>query len=797
MGAGKPSAMLPPPEEVHFASWQLRCGPCTKSGKASPYSSEAKIDSMLDLSDVTPSATPASVQKAQEAAASAAAKAAAMPDSEAPREPCPAAALGAPGEGAPVAAARGGDGAHAAEDAAEDASTKDSAKSSAKVATERRQLPSGVDDAPTVPERSTSIQIATPQGFPGARSGSKAGSDNGSDYTHVTSPSGSVVSTPRLYSKLSVDSTASSNPDYIPASSSTAGAPRPRSSFRGSKKHDHRRLLITHTMGMEPSSALTLVIENAGDIKMHYKLHDGVLGKGAFGVVRRAELHATRAVRAVKALLKDQMKETRHLIKAEIEIMKMIDHPNVVMLYEVFEDELNLFLVLEMCTGGSLEDRLKAQGGVKEPAAAVVMQQILRAVYYLHKHLIIHRDMKADNCLLSSSAGFREGCLVKVSDFGLSCVLEEGKLLKKTAGTPTHMAPEVISKKYRHNADVWSCGVIAFNVISGCLPFTGYSSDDVKSKITNGRVSFASSEWLDVKQDCCEFILGMLTRSPTRRGGADKALKSAWMLKHIPEKDKVNCPPRIIRDLRTFRRRNKIKRAALHVMASMLADSAVNNVRKLFMALDADGDGKFSVDELRKLMRGEGIDHRFEKDVFEEQDGTMHDFSYTEFLAATFDRKKSMTPALAKAAFTSFDKNGDGQVSVRELSTGKVLGRLPLEEVTDALEEVDQDGDGDLNYEEFVKMMETSRNPGEASAPSRAEEASAPAARPSQKKANVAKAAAAKASDGTAAADKPNAVASAAAADAKPAEGAKQRAAPAPKKKTSGGGERRAAERRG
>merc|ERR1712061_351197 len=168
-------------------------------------------------------------------------------------------------------------------------------------------------------------------------------------------------------------------------------------------------------MGMDPSNALQLIIENEGSIGSHYAMSDKVLGKGAFGVVTKAELIATKAVRAVKTILKKKTKHSQELLKREIRVMKKVDHPNLVMLYEIFEDENNIYLVLEMCAGGDLHKKLLKAGVFTEMQAATVMKQILRGIFYLHKNSICHRDMKAQNVLLAT-LGPIEKCLLKVSD---------------------------------------------------------------------------------------------------------------------------------------------------------------------------------------------------------------------------------------------------------------------------------------------------------------------------------------------------------------------------------------------
>lgn len=506
-------------------------------------------------------------------------------------------------------------------------------------------------------------------------------------------------------SSKSSNASDSSECSYLSSCASMSGASS--NHFRGERRHKASRLLVTHTMGLQPSNALQLIIESTDDIQTHYKLATKVLGKGAFGVVRKARLKVTGAVRAVKAIDKDRMLTRHHLIRGEIDIMKQLDHPNLLMLYEVMEDPRFLYLVLELCSGGSLEDHMR-HGPLPEPVAAICMQQIVRATYYLHKHWICHRDLKADNCLIGCAGPLKQATL-KVADFGLSCRFEAGKMLTSAVGTPTHMAPEVLAKKYKESCDMWSCGVIAHVLLCGTLPFVASTRAHLDGMISRGVVNFDTYEWVQVSPGAADFVAMLLRKSPKSRGLPSQALGHDWIVSNMPKCAKARLPASVLDNLRKFHTYNRLKRAAMHVIASMLPETDTREARKAFNVLDSDGDGQFTIQELKDSLRK----NRFEKvgsgtiDVNktwpeDEQDG----FAYTEFLAATFNYQKALRDGLCRAAFSSFDKNHDGSISISELATGKMLGHLALDEVSSTLEALDVDGNANIDYEEFMQMMQ-------------------------------------------------------------------------------------------
>jgi calcium-dependent protein kinase len=226
----------------------------------------------------------------------------------------------------------------------------------------------------------------------------------------------------------------------------------------------------------------TFVGSHRENIKKYYTFIKE-LGHGSYSHVYRCQSNATGNVYAVKQFDKKYIKDEK-MIKTEIKLLKAMDHPNIIKLYDTYEDKDYLYLLMEECNGGELFHRLaenaKNHKMYTEKDAASIMKQILQAVNYLHSHGVCHRDLKPENILFSSMEAKSQ---LKVIDFGLSKVLNEiDEVMKGEVGTLYYMAPEVIEGKYNEKCDVWSCGVILYIILTGHPPFFFKKRRKIKTK---------------------------------------------------------------------------------------------------------------------------------------------------------------------------------------------------------------------------------------------------------------------------------------------------------------------------
>eukprot|EP01112_Ceratiomyxa_fruticulosa_P007351 TRINITY_DN1901_c0_g2_i1.p1 TRINITY_DN1901_c0_g2~~TRINITY_DN1901_c0_g2_i1.p1 ORF type:complete len:452 (+),score=101.84 TRINITY_DN1901_c0_g2_i1:225-1580(+) len=255
------------------------------------------------------------------------------------------------------------------------------------------------------------------------------------------------------------------------------------------------------------------------------------LGRGGFSVVREAKHKKTGDLVAIKCIHKKTVKpEELVLLNREISIMTKLRHRNIVQLLDKFETANDLFLVLELVTGGELFDKIVERGFYSEDDAAKIVRQILEGVSYMHRHGVVHRDLKPENLLCSG----KDGEVCKIADFGLSKDVESGNLVT-SCGTPSYVAPEVLTGgAYDSECDIWSVGVITYVLLCGFTPFYGDTQRELFDKILRADFSFPSPEWDEISEPAKQFVKALLVANPNQRLNADKALEHAWLAQAAP-----------------------------------------------------------------------------------------------------------------------------------------------------------------------------------------------------------------------------------------------------------------------
>ncbi|KAM9571213.1 MAP/microtubule affinity-regulating kinase 3-like isoform 6-T6 [Salvelinus alpinus] len=288
----------------------------------------------------------------------------------------------------------------------------------------------------------------------------------------------------------------------------------------------------SHSNGRQEVTARSVRTRNSGaDEQPHvgnYRLLK-TIGKGNFAKVKLARHILTGREVAIKIIDKTQLNpNSLQKLFREVRIMKILNHPNIVKLFEVIETERTLYLVMEYASGGEVFDYLVAHGRMKEKEARAKFRQIVSAVQYCHQKHIVHRDLKAENLLLDADMN------IKIADFGFSNEFTMGNKLDTFCGSPPYAAPELFQgKKYDGpEVDVWSLGVILYTLVSGSLPFDGQNLKELRERVLRGkyRIPFYMST------DCENLLKRFLVLNPAKRGtlevredSENQIMKDRWI----------------------------------------------------------------------------------------------------------------------------------------------------------------------------------------------------------------------------------------------------------------------------
>jgi len=247
-------------------------------------------------------------------------------------------------------------------------------------------------------------------------------------------------------------------------------------------------------------------------------------------VVRKGKDNKTGHDVAIKILKKqDIAKQHQASLHNEIEILTRVSHPHIIALEEILDTGPELYLVMELATGGQLFDRITDKGSYTESDARKVIKNIVEAVKYLHSHGIVHRDLKPDNLLLKSTD---DDYSVKIADFGLSKIIAEEQMMLTACGSPSYVAPEVVlATGYGKPVDMWAVGLIAYILLCGFPPFVGDSVAELLEKIMSAKVDYPVEYWSVVSNDAKDFVYRLLVADPDTRLTAEAALKHPWLSK--------------------------------------------------------------------------------------------------------------------------------------------------------------------------------------------------------------------------------------------------------------------------
>lgn len=456
------------------------------------------------------------------------------------------------------------------------------------------------------------------------------------------------------------------------------------------------------------------------DIRTKYEFVS-ILGSGSFGKVR---LYRDRQSRGKKYAIKTLVKEgvTRNIFNcliSEVNILRGLDHPNIVKYYETFEDEYYVHIVMEYLQGDDLYKILAQQDKeLEERNICDISKQLLKALSFIHKKNIVHRDIKPENILFSKKDDYST---LKLIDFGLA-TSENRKKDKSAVGSPYYMAPEIIQGKYSTKTDMWSLGVILHLMLTGSFPFKGDKDGgekDIFYHIVNSPFDSKKIDEAPFSDESKDLVKKLLVKNEDKRLSAEEALCHPWMTKFIRGNRKSTLINKDTLDtIKVFTTKSTLQKEILFFIAKITNESEITRLREMFNQLDTSNSGTLTITEIRKAflklghqLNEEEMTHLW-KGLDFHQDGKIN---YTEFLAATLNSLNFSKEEEIWSAFKYFEEaesGKEGVISVESLLKAIRSFNITVneEDIRKGFDELENKGKV-LDFDVFKELV-TNKNQG-------------------------------------------------------------------------------------
>ena len=454
-------------------------------------------------------------------------------------------------------------------------------------------------------------------------------------------------------------------------------------------------------------------------------IKEKIVGKGSYGVVylvKHKQLHRYFAMKIIKKKTKSKSDEEE--LMNEINILKKLDHPNILKINDFYSLKNEYTLITEYCQEGELFNEIRAYAPFNEAIAGYYMKQILTAVCYCHGMNVLHRDLKPENILIVKRA--KNGCHpIKIIDFGTAKVFSKGKNENLLIGSSYYIAPEVLSRNYTEKCDLWSCGVIMYILLTGRPPFGGNNDEEIIGRIKKGKYDLSKYPWGVISAEAKDLIKRLIEPNPSLRLNAEDALHHPWFeLKKMKAIDKIInnldsvSAHKLVNNLKHYKADNALRCAVIAYLVHNNTQLAqAHDAIKLFNKIDTNGDGKIVKEELynglQAYLKLEGDELRNEVDIIFNNIDSDHNgyIEYEEFIRAAIDKEYFLNDSFLKFAFNYFDMDRSGLITLDEVTklfyqnAWNKKNIVAQQQLKKCFEETDINNDGTLSFEEFCQMM--------------------------------------------------------------------------------------------
>ena len=438
------------------------------------------------------------------------------------------------------------------------------------------------------------------------------------------------------------------------------------------------------------------------------------LGDGGYAKVYEIQNKITGEIRACKHLSKLNL-DNLEKFQREINILKQIDHPNIVKLFEIYETNHSIYLVMEECKGGDLFDKILEHINnhemFSEKDSAHILQQIMSAIEYCHNYGICHRDLKPENIVFFKKGNEYNNPL-KIIDFGLSRIVDREKKLKSKVGTAYYVAPEILKGKYNEKCDIWSAGVILYILLSGEPPFNGKSDRVIYLKIANFKFNFPEEKWKNISDDAKDLIKHMLCPEKERYS-ATQVLHHPWFSKL---KNNNNNNDKNLKVNSTFFKEYKesslLKKLVLLYIASKLNEHEIKDLNNLFKVLDKNDSGEIGYKELKEgllKLNSKEMNEKEIQDLFSVIDindiNNKGNIDYKEFIVATLNKNLFLEAEKLFEIFSSLDTEQTGKIKKEQILNVLKQYNSGNGVINDLIQKAFKEEEGDIDYKKFLSIM--------------------------------------------------------------------------------------------
>jgi calcium-dependent protein kinase len=504
----------------------------------------------------------------------------------------------------------------------------------------------------------------------------------------------------------------------------------------------------------------TLVKEYIGDpFELYQELEE--LGEGAYGIVKKVCLKDNPdTVRAMKIIPKENIVEGQsQKLLDEIQILKKLEHPNIMKLYEYFNYKDNIYIVSELCDEGDLLGKMNKLGSMSEVVVKLLMDQILNALAYLHANRVFHGDIKLENIMLykicqgkgrrftrinnelnsslklqkdienlyngdnknlHSSNNFVEDMTnyeVKLIDFGCSKFLQKKKhnKLSGIVGTSIYCSPEVIRDEYDERSDEWACGVLMYILLCGEPPFQGETEEEIFAEVKKGHIDFSKEKFAQVSSNCIDLIKKLLKPNKKYRITASEALKHPFFRQNFNPMTALTQN----KDLSILKRFISLKRfpSKLHEVVTayccfnFISKEEEKQLRELFRFMDRDNKNKLTMQDFKRGFKEANIlisSYELKKIMnILDSDGS-NLIEYQEFLRATCDKKLLFRDENLKTVFSVIDKNKKGYATsddIQRFVLGNNKKKLNRSTISGCSSQIGMKKKTKLTFEQFCDII--------------------------------------------------------------------------------------------